>query len=81
LEVQLHGYTRPSLYYADHYIDVLILDRNGQPIHEKYWRRGFRTAGNMIPGWPGVENKTWSIDVSAFDLGRAYRLHVVVGYY
>ena len=80
LQLYLYGQNRTSFSYSDNYIQVQILDSSGRAIHTGYWQRGFRTSGQFIPGNPQAKSMTWNIDVSGFDLSRAYRFNLVVGH-
>jgi hypothetical protein len=80
LRLYLYGQTKTSFDFTDHYIEVQILDLNGQPIHTGLWRRVLSTAAFYRPGAPETDFDIWNIDVSYIDLSRASRLSVVVGY-
>jgi hypothetical protein len=81
LQLQLSGQTLNPLSYTDHQIQVRILDRQGNAIHTGSWIRGFRTAGEFIPGSPERDSETWNFDLSSFDLSHASRLSVRVSYF
>lgn len=80
LQLYLYGYTNDAFSYADHQIEVQILDRSGNPIHTGSWIRGFRTAGDFVPGSPTSDFDTWNFDLSGFDMSRASRIWVRVSY-
>lgn len=81
LTLHLNGQTMTSFDYTDHYIQVRILDANGRAIHNGYWQRGFRTAGDFVPGNPNRRERSWDINLSGWNLSRAASLEVTVGYH
>jgi hypothetical protein len=79
LTLELYGHTQRAGYYTDHYIEVKIMGRNGVPIHDGSWVRGFRT--DYLPfGNPRDRSETWTFDLSSWDLSGASWLSLTVGH-
>jgi hypothetical protein len=79
LSLQLSG-TNSSPWTATHThtVTVRIYDVNGQLLFQNIWTGSLTTAGSSNFSYPSSASRTWTFDLSAFDLGRASSLSVSV---